>query len=201
MPASSSNGSDEQQRAATTRSARIRQDALDEPSGGRVQEFKMMTSGFSAAVRRYAGGMLSVVTKSGHQQAPGLGVRVRARRRPPTRRVEATFEPEKSDLSRHQFGAHGGRPARDSGAVRRPQPDILHGRPGVAAVDGRSDPVAAGSHPGDVEGDFTGAKNAAGQPISIIDPLTKQPFPNNQIPANRLNPVALNLVEFYPRRT
>ena len=49
-----------------------------------------------------------------------------------------------------------------------------------------------------LQGNFSGATNAAGAPINIIDPLTKQPFPNNQIPANRLNPVALNLVKYYP---
>ncbi len=33
---------------------------------------------------------------------------------------------------------------------------------------------------------------------AIIDPLTKQPFPNNTIPTTRLNPVALKLLTFYP---
>jgi hypothetical protein len=42
-------------------------------------------------------------------------------------------------------------------------------------------------------GDFSGA------PTTIRDPLnSNQPFPGNMIPANRLNPIARRLLEFYP---
>src|SRR5882762_5158712 len=41
-------------------------------------------------------------------------------------------------------------------------------------------------------GDFSRA------PVVIRDPLTNTPFPGNIIPANRLNPIAIQLLEFYP---
>jgi hypothetical protein len=41
-------------------------------------------------------------------------------------------------------------------------------------------------------GDFSGAG------VTITDPLTGQPFPGNQIPRNRLDPIAIKLLEFYP---
>src|SRR5439155_2839857 len=41
-------------------------------------------------------------------------------------------------------------------------------------------------------GDFSRA------PVVIRDPLTNAPFPGNIIPANRLNPIAVRLLEFYP---
>ena len=41
-------------------------------------------------------------------------------------------------------------------------------------------------------GDFSQA------PVVIRDPLTTTPFPGNIIPANRLNPIAMKLLEFYP---
>jgi hypothetical protein len=54
-------------------------------------------------------------------------------------------------------------------------------------------------------GDFSQALNTNGSVQVIYDPLTgnpdgsgRTPFPNNQIPANRLNPVALQLLGFYP---
>ena len=76
-----------------------------------------------------------------------------------------------------------------------------------------------GSVPTDAmrQGIFTGFTNGAsggvGQPVTIYDPLTagpnaacpsaqpncfRQPFPNNVIPTNRIDPVALNLMKYWP---
>jgi len=37
-------------------------------------------------------------------------------------------------------------------------------------------------------------------PILIFDPLTGEPFPGNIIPENRLNPAALNMLQYVPRQ-
>lgn len=61
-------------------------------------------------------------------------------------------------------------------------------------------------------GDFSQSTNAAGQRVVIYDPLTtrvdpvtgrlvRDPFPGNVIPADRLNPVALNILRYYPMPT
>jgi hypothetical protein len=47
-------------------------------------------------------------------------------------------------------------------------------------------------------GDFSRLTNTAGQPVIIYDPLTKQPFPGNVIPANRINPVAAAITGYLP---
>jgi hypothetical protein len=47
-------------------------------------------------------------------------------------------------------------------------------------------------------GDFSRTTNAAGVPVVIYDPLTRQPFPGNVIPQNRLNQVALNMLKYLP---
>jgi len=47
-------------------------------------------------------------------------------------------------------------------------------------------------------GDFSGLTNAAGARVIIYDPLTKQPFPGNIIPANRINPVSANIIKYMP---
>jgi hypothetical protein len=47
-------------------------------------------------------------------------------------------------------------------------------------------------------GDFSQTTNSAGAPVIIYDPLTGQPFPGNQIPANRINPVARNMLQYLP---
>ena len=47
-------------------------------------------------------------------------------------------------------------------------------------------------------GDFSGLTNAAGAQITIYDPLTHLPFPNNIIPQNRINPVAAKMLKYIP---
>jgi hypothetical protein len=47
-------------------------------------------------------------------------------------------------------------------------------------------------------GDFSRLTNPAGAPVVIYDPLTKQPFPGNVIPANRINPVAAAIAGYLP---
>jgi hypothetical protein len=45
-------------------------------------------------------------------------------------------------------------------------------------------------------GDFSQAYTTG--PVTIFDPTNNQPFPNNTIPQNRLNPIALKLANYYP---
>ncbi len=47
-------------------------------------------------------------------------------------------------------------------------------------------------------GDFSATTNSSGAKITIYDPLTKLPFLNNQIPANRINPVAAAMLKYLP---
>ena len=48
------------------------------------------------------------------------------------------------------------------------------------------------------QGDFSRLTNSAGQPVIIYDPLTRQPFSGNIIPANRINPVAAAIARYLP---
>jgi len=60
------------------------------------------------------------------------------------------------------------------------------------------------------QGDFSQTRTTTGAPIVIYDPTTtrtdpnnpgrfiRDPFPNNVIPANRINPVARQLMQFWP---
>ena len=67
-----------------------------------VQEFKMMTSGYSAEYGRYAGGVLSVVTKSGTNRLRGALYEFL---RNDVFDATGYFDGEKSKLRRNQFGA------------------------------------------------------------------------------------------------
>jgi trimeric autotransporter adhesin len=46
-------------------------------------------------------------------------------------------------------------------------------------------------------GDFSQSRNGT-TPVVIYDPLTRQPFPGNVIPANRINPIAAKILSYVP---
>jgi hypothetical protein len=46
-------------------------------------------------------------------------------------------------------------------------------------------------------GDFSAARSGSA-PVVIYDPLTRQPFPNNQIPAGRISPIATKILSYVP---
>lgn len=48
-------------------------------------------------------------------------------------------------------------------------------------------------------GDFSQAVSPLGQPLTVIDPTTGNPFPGNVIPQNRISPQATALLKFYPQ--
>ena len=47
-------------------------------------------------------------------------------------------------------------------------------------------------------GDFSGLTSPSGVRVIIYDPLTHVPFPNNVIPANRIDPVAAAIARYFP---
>lgn len=50
-----------------------------------------------------------------------------------------------------------------------------------------------------LNGDFSKAVDAYGKPLKITDTLAKAPFPNNQIPPSRFDPVSVKLASYYPK--
>ncbi len=169
--------------------------AMVNPPLESVKEFKMITSGFSAEYGRYAGGVLSVVTKSGTNRFRGaLYEFIR------NDKVDARgfFEVEKSKLRRNQFGAT------LSGPVLIPR--LYNGRDRTfflfswESLRQISGVTQRGIVPQRqmLRGDFTAAVDAYGKPLKLNDPLAKAPFPGNLIPESRLNPVSAKLAAYYP---
>jgi hypothetical protein len=161
-----------------------------------VQEFKMMTSGYSAEHGRYAGGVLSVVTKSGTNRLRGAAFEYLR-----NDAFDATgyFDGVKSKLRRNQFGAT------LMGPVVLPK--LYDGRnrtffmftwESLRVTDGKTQRGIVPS-PAFLKGDFSKATDALGKPLQIKDTLNgNQPFPGNQIPANRLDPVSQNMAKYFP---
>src|ERR1051326_1187215 len=160
-----------------------------------VQEFKMMTSGYSAEYGRYAGGMLTVVTKSGTNRLRGAMYEFL---RNDTLDATGYFDVEKSKLRRNQFGATVGGPV--------VLPKLYNGRnrtfflvtwESLRATSGKSQRGIVPT-PEMRAGDFSKATDALGKPLKITDTLAKAPFPNNQIPLNRMDPVSVAMAKYFP---
>jgi hypothetical protein len=82
-------------------------------------------------------------------------------------------------------------------------PKLLKGNNGMFTINyqlrrSRNGTTQVGTMPTALErsGDFSQAY--AQGPVTIYDPLSGAPFPNNLIPANRINAAALGLVNYYP---
>jgi outer membrane receptor protein involved in Fe transport len=160
-----------------------------------VQEFKMMTSGYSAEFGRYAGGMLTVVTKSGTNRVRGALYEFLR-----NDAFDATgyFDVNKSKLRRNQFGATVGGPVWI--------PKLYNGKnrtffmvtwESLRATAGKTQRGIVPT-PEQLRGDFSKAVDALGKPLKITDTLAKAPFPNNQIPLNRMDPVSVAMAKYFP---
>ncbi len=160
-----------------------------------IQEFKLLTSGFSAEYGRYAGGMLTAVTKSGTNRFHGSLYEFM---RNDVFDAKGYFDPELLKLRRHQFGAT------VSGPVWLPK--LYDGRnrtfflfswDSLRQIDGAAERALVPT-PEMLRGDFSKATDANGRPLVIMDTVNRVPFANNQIPANRFDPVAVKLLKYFP---
>ena len=161
-----------------------------------VQEFKMLTSGYSAEHGRYAGGMLTVVTKSGTNRLRGSLYEFM---RNDVFDALSYFDATKSKLRRNQFGAT------LAGPVYLPK--LYDGRnrtffmftwDSLRLTDGKTQRGVV-PDPAMLRGDFSKATDSFGRPITLTDSVNRVPFANNQIPASRLDPVAQKLAAYYPQ--
>ena len=166
------------------------------PSVDAIQEFKVLTSAYSAEYGRQAGGMVVVTTKSGTNEFHGtLFEYVRNSMFDAKNYFEPAGRPI-ADLRRNQFGGTIGGPIRKDRTFFFFNFEALRER----KADTR---VAAVPRTEWLQGDFSSLLNPSPGRTGIVlqNRLTGQPFPNNIIPANMLNPVAQIATRIYAAPT
>jgi hypothetical protein len=154
-----------------------------------IQEFRILTETAPAEYGGTSGATTVVVTRSGSNQLHGT---IYEFLRNDTLDARNFFASRVEPLKQNQFGLTVG------GPVRRNK-DFVFGY--YEGFRNRQGVTQSATVPSDAQraGDFSGLTDPqTGQAAPLINYLSGQPFPNNRIPAQFLNPTALNLLQYYP---
>jgi hypothetical protein len=178
------------------------------PSVDAVQEFKVQTNMYSSEFGRSGSGLINLIYKSGTNHFHGSAFEFLR-----NSDLDAnTFFSNKAGMplpnfKRSQFGGSLGGPVEIPKVYKGTNKtfffvDYEGLRQGSATTLQTTVPTGAQR-----AGDFSQTFNAAGAPVVVYDPNTtvpqgtgyvRTPFPGNGIPANRIDPVARNIVKYYP---
>jgi hypothetical protein len=155
------------------------QKEIVKPSVDAIQEFKVVTNSYSAEYGRSSSGVVSVSLKSGTNSLNGSLYEFF---RDDALSATNYFATTKPVDTRHQFGGAVGLPIvrnrtfffgdAETGRIRR-ETTTLSTLPSASARGGQ----------------FS---------RTIVDPLTRLPFPGNQIPASRMDAAALRILGYVP---
>jgi hypothetical protein len=156
---------------------------VSRPSVDAIQEFKVVTSPYSAEYGRSPGATISVTTKSGTNQIHGTVYDYyRNKSMDSNNFFSKRAGLEKPANDQNQFGANLGGPIIKDRAfffVDFEGTRITRGVTRITRVPTLDER----------QGIFTG---------TVRDPLTGQPFPGNRIPANRIDPTAAAILALVP---
>ena len=155
--------------------------SLIQTSVDALQEFKVQQSAYSAEFSQ-AGGVLNATTKAGSNQFHGA---VFDFLRDDAFDARNFFARETEKLKRHQFGGTLGGPIMRRRTFFFASYEGMRERQGL--VFNNTVPTAAMRR-----GDYSASTRI------IHDPITRQPFPDNVIPTERLSPQALSFAALVP---
>jgi hypothetical protein len=153
-----------------------------------MQEFKVITNNYSAEFGHSTGGVVVMSTRSGTSEFRATLFESLRNDALDARNVFAAVKPP---IRLNQFGGTAGGPLRAGrtfffGSWERTRQ--LTSETVVSTV-----PTLRNR-----QGDFSDLRNAAGSPVAIFDPSTRDAFAGNVIPSDRLDPVALAALQYYP---
>src|SRR5262249_54320922 len=168
-----------------------------------VEEIKVLTNNNAAEFGGSAGGVIVETTKSGTNQLHGSLYEYLRNDKLDAPGFFAQVQNGAKVIPELRYNVFGGTVG---GPIRRDKTFFFFSYEGqrlrTGGIDTLTVPTAAQR-----SGDFSQTLNTAGNRIPIYDPATTQTvngvvtrtqFPNNVIPANRLDPVGVNLMKYYP---
>ncbi len=158
------------------------------PPPDAIAEFRIITGGAAAEFGGNLGSNTNLVIKSGSNELHGSAYEFF---RNDVFDARNFFSKDVEPLKQNQFGATLGGPLKKNRTFFFGFYEGFRNRQGVtrtAAV-----PTAL-----ERQGDFSQSADSSGQVPPLINYLFGQPIPGNRIPAAAINPVSLNLLNFYP---
>jgi hypothetical protein len=185
------------------------QDTGYQPIVDTVEEFAVISNALAAEFGRTGGGVITVATKSGGNDLHGSVYEFLRNSKLDTNSWGNNRNGAKlAAFQRNQFGGTIGGPVWLG--------KLYNGRNRTfffvaeQSTRTRSGTNATGTVPLNAwrNGDFSDYRTGGGAPIIMYDPATatasgsvfvRTPFAGNQIPRNRMDPVALNMMKYYPQ--
>lgn len=158
-----------------------------------MQEFRVVTNNYSAEYGHSAGGVITLTTRSGGNQLHGSVFEFLRNSALDSRNF---FAAQRPPLQLNQYGFALG------GPIRKDRTHYFASwegtKQGSSVTPLQTVPTLAQR-----QGDFSGLRNTAGNPIPIYDPATtagrdRQPFPNNRMPVTRFDPVSQAALQYWP---
>ena len=155
--------------------ALFRNTGLNYPPPDAIQEIHVLTSNYEAEYGRNSGTVMNVVTRSGTNELHGSAWEYF---RNGALNARTFFAKSVSKLVKNQYGGNLG------GPIIRNKLFVFGNYQGLKI---RTAALASSAKP------LTSNESNGIFSSKITDPLTGQPFPNNTIPANRFDPVAVKI--------
>ena len=153
------------------------------PNPDAVQEFNLQASNFTAEYGNAAGGVVNIVTRSGTNDIHGTLFEFLRNGKLNARNF---FAPTQDTLKRNQFGGSVG------GPIVKDKLFYFGTYQGTRVRTAPAGRVAFVPTEAERRGDFSSLSQ------QIVDPVTRQPFPNNQIPQSRISPVSNYFLRYIP---
>lgn len=171
-----------------------------------VEEFKVQSGSMSAEYGFTLGGVINVASKSGSNQYHGSAYEFVRNNNFDARN---TFSKVLLPFHYNQYGLSLGGPVQIPRLYNGKNKTFFFGNWEQYNYISTASSITSVPPPEQRNGDFSTLKTASGALIPIYDPLTtalnpngpgyvRTPFPGNIIPANRIDPVAKAINQFYP---
>ncbi len=173
-----------------------------------VSEIKVVTSSYEPQYGSSTSGQIVATTKSGTDRYHGSAFDYHQRDGLNARQWGAS---DKGELKKNNFGGNVGGPAKIPGLWSDSVKTYFYVNfEGFRQTGGVNRPTISIPSAKERNGDFSDWRDSNGNLIPIYDPATtrivngvvvRDPFPGNQIPANRISPIARQFLQYLPTPT
>lgn len=167
------------------------------PSPDTLQEFKVQTNAFSAEYGRTAGAVVNMVTRSGGSEYHGVIYEfLRNDKLQANNWFSNANGRDRAPFRFNQFGGTLGGPLSPGRQRLFFFQSVEFRRQVNPASVTQSVPTQRMK-----QGDFSEDNRTVYDPLTLHDNGTRDPFPNNEVPAGRHNPTAIKLLSYFPEPT